>query len=61
MTLHRPRGSSRGRFLQLTKPLIENLKERYPLYLTPSSVDDHRPNETSWTVFKKHLESKEKK
>lgn len=39
--------------------LIEELKERYPIYLTPPPLDDARPNETSWTVFKKHLESKE--
>ncbi len=39
--------------------LIEALKERYPIYLTPPPLDDTRPNETSWTVFKKHLESSE--
>jgi len=43
----------------LPKSLIEDLKARYPLYLTPPPLDDHRPNETSWTVFKKHLESNE--
>ena len=42
----------------LPDTLIEDLKERYPLYLTAPPVDDHRPNETSWTVFKKHLENK---
>lgn len=31
------------------------LTERYPLYQTPPPLDDDRPNETSWTVFKKHL------
>ncbi len=43
----------------LPDTLVEDLKERYPLYLTPPPIDDTRPNETSWTVFKKHLESKE--
>lgn len=43
----------------LSDSLIADLKERYPLYLTPPPLDDARPNETSWTVFKKHLESRE--
>ncbi len=37
------------------------MDERFPLYNTPPPVDDDRPNETSWTVFKKHMEDKEKK
>ena len=41
----------------LPDSLISALKERYPLYLTAPPLDDARPNETSWTVFKKHLES----
>lgn len=31
------------------------LDEHYPLYWTPPPLDDKRPNETSWTVFKKHI------
>ena len=37
------------------------ITERYPLYKDPPSLNDNRPNETSWTVFKKHMESQEKK
>lgn len=37
------------------------LNDRYPIYKTPPPLDDARPNETSWTVFKKHMEEKEKK
>ncbi len=37
------------------------IDERYPLYNTAPPKDDTRPNETSWTVFKKHMEKKEKK
>ncbi|MDX1515741.1 MAG: DUF1838 family protein [Woeseiaceae bacterium] len=37
--------------------LTEILDERYPLYWTPPPLDDERPNETSWTVFRRHLES----
>ncbi len=36
--------------------LQQILDERYPLYNTPPPLDDDRPNETSWTVFKKHME-----
>lgn len=42
----------------------ENIKkildERYPSYKTAPPKDDKRPNETSWTVFKKHMEGKKK-
>lgn len=42
-------------------PQLQNIiKERYPLYMTPPDLKDSRPNETSWTVFKKHMEGKEK-
>jgi len=37
------------------------MDERYPLYNTPPPLTDNRVNETSWTVFKKHMEEKEKK
>lgn len=37
------------------------MDERYPLYNVPPPLDDARPNETSWTVFKKHMENKDKK
>jgi len=41
--------------------LTKVLNERYPIYKTPPPLDDDRTNETSWTVFKKHMENKEKK
>lgn len=36
------------------------VNEKYPIYLTPPQIDDARPNETTWTVFKKHMDGKEK-
>ena len=39
--------------------LVEILDDRYPLYWTPPPLDDTRPNETSWTVFKRHLENRD--
>jgi len=38
----------------------EILADRYPLYANPPEKDDKRPNETSWTVYKKHIAAKEK-
>ncbi len=38
--------------------LVEILNERYPDYWTPPPVEDKRPNETSWTVFKDRLAKK---
>jgi len=40
----------------IPEPLMSVLKERYPTYFEPPPVDDSRPNETSWTVFQKHIE-----
>lgn len=34
------------------------LNNRYPIYFNPPERDDKRPNETSWTVFKKFLAAK---
>ena len=39
--------------------LVEILNERYPLYWEPPELGDNRPNETSWTVFKKMIEDRE--
>lgn len=39
--------------------LVQILDERYPEYWTPPPLDDSRPNETSWTVFKKYIDAKE--
>ncbi len=36
------------------------LDARYPAYREPPPVDDARPNETTWTVFKKQLDAKPK-
>ena len=35
--------------------LISVIENRYPLYINPPPLNDGRPNETSWTVFKKKL------
>ncbi|MDJ0927386.1 MAG: DUF1838 family protein [Gammaproteobacteria bacterium] len=42
---------------EIPEPLLSVLRERYPIYFEPPPLDDERPNETSWTVFRKHIES----
>ena len=42
----------------LPEPLRSVLKERYPQYAAPPPLDDTRPNETSWEVFRKKMEAK---
>lgn len=34
------------------------MKDRFPSYFEPPPLDDARPNETSWTVFRKELEAR---
>ncbi len=42
-------------------PILEKVvAERFPTYLDPPPKDDNRANETSWTVFQKHMADKEK-
>ena len=37
------------------------IEARAPLYREPPPVDDQRPNETSWTYFKKQMDAAQKK
>ncbi|MFN2098480.1 DUF1838 family protein [Altererythrobacter sp. MF3-039] len=41
----------------LPEELLSVLRERYPQYAAPPPVDDARPNETSWEVFRKMMEA----
>lgn len=41
---------------EVPERLVRILDERYPGYWTPPPLDDTRPNETSWTVFKKAID-----
>ena len=42
----------------LPQVLKDEIATNYPVYRTPPPGDDARPNETSWTYFKKAVESK---
>ncbi|UCG72578.1 MAG: DUF1838 family protein [Chromatiales bacterium] len=41
----------------IPEPLRSILEARYAKYFEPPPLDDDRPNETSWTVFKKTIEA----
>lgn len=42
----------------LPQVIQDEIAANYPAYRTPPAGDDARPNETSWTYFKKAVESK---
>ncbi|MEM9289457.1 MAG: DUF1838 family protein [Pseudomonadota bacterium] len=48
-------GQKLNSFNELPDVLKTTIKERYPEYTAPPPVTDARPNETSWTLFKKVL------
>ena len=39
----------------------QQIRDNYPGYDTPPPVDDTRPNETSWTYFKKVFDERYEK
>jgi len=43
---------------QLPDVMRRELQTNYPSYFAPPPLDDARPNETSWTVFKKYIDGK---
>ena len=45
---------------KLSEVTRKEIEANYPLYKTPPDLDDNRPNETSWTYFKKVTDSKKK-
>jgi Protein of unknown function (DUF1838) len=43
---------------ELPKVIKDEIALNYPIYTAPPPADDARPNETTWTVFKKRIEAK---
>ncbi len=41
----------------LPEPLLSELKNNYPEYMTPPPLDDSRPNRTSWMAVKDHVDA----
>ena len=53
-------GLKLDRFEDLPAGMRAAIEARGPLYKEPPPVDDQRPNETSWTYFKRHIETTRK-
>lgn len=51
-------GSKLKSFDELPKVLKDEIAANYPEYTAPPPADDSRPNETTWTVFKKWVDAK---
>lgn len=49
-------GSKLGSWDDLPAVLKDEIKANYPEYTAPPPGDDQRPNETSWTYFKKYID-----
>jgi hypothetical protein len=47
-------------FDALPEVVKREVEANYPAYKTPPPGDDQRPNETSWTYFKKRMDAKKK-
>jgi hypothetical protein len=47
-------------FEELPGWMKTEIRANYPDYTVPPPTDDKRPNETSWTVFKDHIDAKRK-
>lgn len=46
------------RWEQLPEVVRREIETNFPAYREPPPLDDSRPNETSWTVFKKFIDAK---
>ncbi len=51
-------GDMLGSFDELPAIIKDEIKANYPAYTAPPPLDDARPNETSWTYFKKIIDAK---
>ena len=50
-------GTKMDSFDELPAVLRDEIDRNFPIYRQPPPLDDARPNETTWTVFKKWVES----
>lgn len=53
-------GKKIGKWEDLPEILKAEMKKNYPGFETPPPANDTRPNETSWTYFKKMIDAKPK-
>ncbi len=52
-------GMRLDRWDQLPEVVRREVEANYPIYKAPPPLDDPRPNETSWTVFKRFIDAKQ--
>ena len=50
-------GRKLDRYAELPEGMRAAIEARGPVFKEPPPVDDQRPNETSWTYFRKHMEA----
>jgi hypothetical protein len=46
-------GRKLERYEDMPETLKAEIRANYPIYTAPPPLDDERPNETSWTYFRK--------
>jgi hypothetical protein len=56
--IYNGQGKKITNFEQMAQPLKDFIRKNYPEYTQAPPLDDKRPNETSWSFFKKWLEKK---
>ena len=55
------RGGKIANWDSMPETIRKEVAENYPIYSEPPPLDDTRPNETSWTYFKKQIDAKRAK
>jgi len=58
LLVHYTGGLRLNSFDELPDWMKKEIRTNYPDYVAPPPTDDKRPNETSWTVFKRWIEGK---
>jgi hypothetical protein len=53
-------GTKLRSFDDLPKLVKDEIATNYPAWTSPPPGDDARPNETTWTVFKKQIDASRK-
>jgi hypothetical protein len=48
-------GRKLDRFADMSPVMLKEIEANYPAYVAPPPTDDTRPNETSWTYFRKQV------
>jgi hypothetical protein len=57
LLVHYTGGTRVDSFEDLPDWMKKEVRANYPTYVSPPPADDKRPNETSWTVFKKRVDA----